>query len=151
MVWGKVDDKLHSHRKRRRAGLEAMGLWVVGLSYCGDLLTDGFIDDEYVGGEKRGRVLAQRLVEAGLWHSWTDQECPQGSEHCTRPQVDGPGWWFHDWNVSNPTKAKVTEKRSKEAAKLAAWRAAKAAKASESNGSSNPVTNRPVTRLHDHV
>ena len=151
MVWGKVDDKLHSHRKRRRAGLEAMGLWVVGLSYCGDLLTDGFIDDEFVGGEKRGRILAKRLVEAGLWHSWTDQECPYESEHCTRPEVDGVGWWFHDWTVQNPTKDKVTEDRKKNAEKLARWRAAKEAEKASDNGHGNPVTNRPVTRLRDHV
>ena len=44
MSWAKIDDRLHSHTKVRKAGLEAMGLWVLCLSHCAAQLTDGFVD-----------------------------------------------------------------------------------------------------------
>lgn len=34
MSWFKVDDKLHDHRKARKAGKSAMGVWVLAGSWC---------------------------------------------------------------------------------------------------------------------
>lgn len=49
MSWGRVDDKLHSHPKVLRAGLEAMGLWVICMSYCKDHpKTNGVVPKEFV-------------------------------------------------------------------------------------------------------
>lgn len=116
-MWSKVDDKLHNHRKARKAGLEAMGLWVVCLSYCGDQLTDGFVPDWYVAtwhpGAK-GLRLAHQLVKAGLW---------------IPAENDGEiGWEFHDYLELNPTRKKVLADRKKEAERKAEQRKANAAK-----------------------
>jgi hypothetical protein len=69
-MWSKIDDKLHSSQQQRTAGLEAMGLWTLGESYCGDQLTDGFIPAWFVAekcGQRKGVALADRLVRAQLW------------------------------------------------------------------------------------
>ena len=43
MPWFKVDDKLHDHRKSRKAGRSAMGVWVLAGSWSMDNETDGFV------------------------------------------------------------------------------------------------------------
>lgn len=102
MTWGKVDDRLHRHRKARQAKLEAMGLWVLALSFCADNLTDGVILDDEVASLCDGRravasKLADRLVTVGLWH-----------------RVDG-GYLFHDWAQYQPTRASVQAERARKA------------------------------------
>ena len=96
MTWFKVDDRLHGHVKTRRAGIEAMGLWVVVGSYCADNLTDGKIaaDVPELFAGKAGAKLAASLVKAGLWH-----------------EAEGGGWIFHDWESYQPTSAKVLADR----------------------------------------
>lgn len=82
-----VDDHFHDHPKRRKAGLEAIGLWTSAGSWCQDNLTDGFVP-AYVAERWAGRrlkVLAERLVTAGLWDPALDSD----GEH---------GWQFHDWS-----------------------------------------------------
>jgi len=67
MVWFRVDDNLHSHRKTARAG-EAMALWVIAGSWSGAHLTDGFVPDYMVDRLiPGGREMAERLVQAELW------------------------------------------------------------------------------------
>ena len=99
-MWSKIDDKLHSHHKPRKAGLEAMGLWTLCLSYCGDQLTDGYVPAWFVAtwvpGSK-GLRLADLLVAAGLW-----EERNLGREN---------GWIFHDYHVQNPSREKVLADR----------------------------------------
>lgn len=87
MPWFKVDDKLHDHRKPRKAGKAAMGVWVLAGSWSMAAETDGFIPEHVLArwGTKRD---AERLVEAGFWFPDTD---------------DGEaGWRFHDWLVYQP-------------------------------------------------
>ncbi|WP_062906412.1 hypothetical protein [Mycobacterium avium] len=114
-MWCKLDDKLHNHQKARRAGLEAMGLWTVCLSYCGDQLTDGFVPAWYVATwipGRKGVALADRLVAAGLWE---------------RAELDGEkGWQVHDYLAHNPSREKVIADREAAAKRQAAWRAQKA-------------------------
>ena len=97
MAWFKIDDRLHSHPKRWRAGLTAMGLWVVAGSWSADQLTDGFIPTDMLAALGGRPADAQKLVAAGLWE-----------------KTDG-GWQFHDWAVHQPSRATVTAQR-------AAWR-----------------------------
>ena len=97
MSWFKVDDKLHSHPKRHRAGLRAMGLWVVAGSWAGDQLTDGFIPADMLTALGGKPADAKALVDAGLWE-----------------RVES-GWCFHDWEGRNPTREDVEAER-------AAWR-----------------------------
>lgn len=115
MVWFKVDDKLHDHRKPRRAGvgsnvngLAAMGLWGLAGSYSADNLTDGFVPEHtltrWAPSLPVGRKLARLLVDAGLWHPAV---------------VDGEaGWVFHEWEDRQPTRAQVEAERAAAAERM---------------------------------
>jgi hypothetical protein len=111
MTWFKVDDGLCAHPKPRKAGLAAMGLWAVAGSYSSQQLTDGFIPEWYVQSWASGRKHADALVNAGLW---------------VRVESPEPGWQFHDWTQSNPTRAQEIARREKEAKRQAEWRRRKA-------------------------
>lgn len=107
-MWFKVDDKLHSHRKARKAGKAAMGLWVLAGSWSADNLTDGFIPATQIGACLGTRADARRLVDAGLWIP------------C---EIDGEkGWMFNDWPSYNPSKEQVEKRREEGAARLQRWR-----------------------------
>lgn len=69
MAWFNADDKMHSHPKPRRAGLEAMGLWVLAGTYSVESKRPGFVPAEFVTNYPRGRAAARRLSKAGLWAS----------------------------------------------------------------------------------
>jgi hypothetical protein len=97
MTWGRLDDKLHDHRKSYKAGTAAMGLWVMANSWCCDnWKSDGFIPtrilQRFADSEYDVEDYSGRLVSAGLWI-----EC----------EVDGePGYRFHDWQEMRPTSEK---------------------------------------------
>lgn len=93
MTWFKVCDTLWGHDKVEVAGLEAMGLWVLAGSKCGQQLSNGFITDASVLKVGGTPELAERLVEAGLWL-----------------KVPG-GYLFHDWEDNNPTREQVQTRR----------------------------------------
>lgn len=94
--WFKVDDRLHAHVKPRRAGLGAMGLWTVAGSWSADQTQEGFVPEWFVNGWKAKRYAIQ-LVDAGLW--------------LPGEKDDEPGWWFHDWEHFQPSKAEVDRER----------------------------------------
>lgn len=98
-MWFKVDDKLHDHRKARKAGKSAMGVWVLAGSWSMDNETDGFVPEDVLPrwGTKSD---AARLVQAGLW----DRETFQGEQ----------GWRFHDWSRFQPSAAVTAARRAKE-------------------------------------
>ncbi len=111
MTWFKVDDGIHSHRKTVRAGLHAMGLWLIAGAWCSDQLTDGFIPDYMVArlDPSDHEINAKRLVEAGLW-------IPE--------EKDGDkGWQFHDWAEHQPSADSVLDKRAEAKARMARVRA----------------------------
>jgi hypothetical protein len=93
MPWAKVDDKLHAHPKVARAGLEALGLHLLAMSYCAAYETEGHVDAHFAEGKaaKRTRALVARLVESGLW------------------EPNGNGWTIHDWLLYNPTREEAAE------------------------------------------
>jgi hypothetical protein len=100
MTWFKVDDGLHSHRKAVRAGVAAMGLWVLAGSWASDQLTDGWVPDYIAARLDPGQAEkhAAALVKAGLWLP---------DEH------DGErGWWFHQWDDHQPTAKSVHDQRA---------------------------------------
>ena len=107
MPWFKVDDKLHSHPKRHRAGLRAMGLWVVAGSWCSDQLTDGLIPRDMLIALGGKPADAAALVDAGLW-----EECPSG-------------WIFHHWDAQNPSRADVEARRAEDRQRKAQAREAR--------------------------
>ena len=69
MTWAKLDDRMHDDPRTERAGLEAMGLWAIALSYMGDYATNGVISKERIRkfAGRSGHWLAERLVKAGWW------------------------------------------------------------------------------------
>lgn len=97
MTWGRLDDKLHDHRKSYKAGTAAMGLWVMANSWCCDnWKTDGFIPTRvlhrYADSDYEIEEHAERLVRAGLWF-----KCEVDDE---------PGYRFHDWEHMRPMSEK---------------------------------------------
>ena len=102
MSWGRVDDSFHSHPKVLRCSLAARGLWVTGLAYACDYLTDGFVPNSFVKSlGKGGAAAATELVDVWLWHP---------------DERDGEkGWRFHDWHDYHPAAAEILEKRRRDA------------------------------------
>lgn len=69
MGWAKVDDRLHSHWKTAEAGVEAMGLWVLALSWTRENRTNGFVPRAkalQLGGRHARKHIAA-LLKASLW------------------------------------------------------------------------------------
>lgn len=98
MPWFIVDDGFHSHKKAVRAGVGAVGLWVLAGSWSADQLTDGFVPD-YIAArlDPSYEEHAAALVKAGLW---------------TESQVDGDdGWQFHEWAERQQSRDDVMAKR----------------------------------------
>lgn len=108
MPWFKVDDRLADHRKARKAGTCAMGMWVLAGSWAAAHLTDGWVPRD-VALRYGTQRQAERLVAAGLWEPG---------------EVDGePGWFFHEWSEHQPTRKEVEQKRLRAAERQAKWRA----------------------------
>lgn len=128
MPWFKVDDKLHSHRKVIRAGIPAMGLWVVAGSWCADQLGDGFVPD-YVA-QRLDPDFAEHaaaLVAAKLW---------------VPGEKDGEtGWYFHQWSDDGrqPTAEAVNAKRDEARVRMAKLRAERAAQKQKATNGSQDV------------
>jgi hypothetical protein len=135
MTWSKVCDSLHGHPKAMDAGLEAMGLWVLALSYCGAYLTDGHVKRSAAARLAGGRLddLADALVRVGLWEL-----------HPT-----GDGWQIHDYLDFNPDGETVRRDREQGRKRAAASHQRRkssgedTAKTTRSNGEASPVLQRP--------
>lgn len=95
----KIETSVARHRKFVVAGPAAAWLWVCGLSYAKEGLTDGFIPTEAIDylGVKGARKLAVALVDAGLWHA-----------------TDG-GWSIHDYLQHNHSAEQVETIKQKRA------------------------------------
>jgi hypothetical protein len=107
VTWFKVDDKLHDHRKPRRAQKAAMGVWVLAGSWCADNLTDGFVPASVLSRWGTAKD-ARQLVAADLW----EPAERHGEE----------GWQFHDWAEYQPVKKQVQDQRAAGAERLRKWR-----------------------------
>ncbi|WP_460441021.1 hypothetical protein, partial [Amycolatopsis stemonae] len=138
MTWFKVDDTLHSHKKAMRAGVEAMGLWVLAGSWAADQLTDGWVPS-YAAKRiaMNADELADALVKAGLW--------------CTGEHEGEPGWWFHEWDERQPTRDDVLARRKADAERRARWRDGKRPKGDgepstpDTEGASQDVSRRDTS------
>lgn len=99
MVWFKCDDRLPSSRKAAKAGVAAMGLWVLAGCWSAGEELDGFVPAYMVtrlaGAD--GDALASSLVSAGFWLE--DQH--EGED----------GYRFHQWGEYQPTRAQLEVKR----------------------------------------
>jgi hypothetical protein len=101
MPWVKLDDSFFSHPKVVTAGTEAIGLYVMALTYSAHHLTDGHVPAGWVK-EKAGpkaRKLAAALTEP-----------PSGFEHGLW-DLNGTGWVIHDYLDYNPSRESILAKR----------------------------------------
>lgn len=100
MAYLKIECSVARNRKFVKAGPAPSWLWVCGLAYCQEGLTDGFIPSEALKylGVKNAAQLASHLVKAGLWDV-----------------VDG-GWLVHDYLEHNKSAADVEAIRASRAA-----------------------------------
>lgn len=91
MAWLKIESSVARHRKFVQAGPAAAWLWVCGLAYCQEGLTDGFIPREALAylGVKNLRPLVSHLVAAGLWDEVDD------------------GWQVHDYLAHNKPASEI--------------------------------------------
>jgi len=94
MTWGKVDDKLHSSVKWRRASRTARGLWTTALSWCSDQENGGQVPADMLRHLDGTKADAMSLVRVGLWETTED------------------GYVFHDWDDHNPDTATVKASRA---------------------------------------
>lgn len=96
MAWIKVESCVARHRKFLAAGPAASWLWLCGLAYCQEGLTDGFIPCQALPllGPPSPHGLKAKLVAVGLWD-----------------EVDG-GWRVHDYLEHNHSASYVGAIRS---------------------------------------
>jgi hypothetical protein len=91
----------HYYKDSAIAGLSNKGelLYIRGLAFCADVLSDGFISDSQLGrfvavGITGYASLAKELDRVGLW---------------LRDDDEG-GYWVRSWEKWNLTKAEITVK-----------------------------------------
>lgn len=95
MAFVQIETSVPRHRKFLRAGPAACWLWVCGLTYCQDGLTDGFIPREAIQAlglnvsRSALRDAIAKLVEVKLW------------------EVTADGWQLHDYLKHNNSAAHV--------------------------------------------
>lgn len=100
MAYIQVEASVRTHRKFLRAGPAASWLWLCGIGYCQDGLTDGFIPLEALDylGVKDPAALVNELVKVGLWDA-----------------IDG-GWQVHDYASHNRLAADISRLKDRRAA-----------------------------------
>lgn len=74
MTWARLDDHLHDDPRTDAAGFEALGLFLVGLSWMADKRTATINRERlFKLAGRKGPWLASRLVTAGLWEELPDR------------------------------------------------------------------------------
>ena len=97
-TFARVSTEILNHKKFAALDPAAIGLWTMGNVYCWDQLTDGVIPKAQVArliaaSPKRAYLLAEKLVEVGLW------------------ERRGDNFRVHDWLEWNPPASKVLAER----------------------------------------
>jgi hypothetical protein len=130
VAWAKLDDKFHGNPKVLQAGLPALGLYVLGLSYCADQLTDGQLSRKVVAGWKGWKPAADDLVRAGLW-----EETPRG-------------YRVHDYLDWNPSREQLQRERADAAERKRLFRERRtdAGQNANATGDSGPPVPKPVPK-----
>ncbi|MGI5223019.1 hypothetical protein [Nocardia sp. CA-290969] len=145
MAWGRLDDKLHSHRKTlaipRAHRCAAIGLWTLANSWCNDHETDGLIP-AYMVDELAGSMdLAEQLCRTGKWlpvpnvSRWDKSGRPGHVPETVpdRAEIESAeAFLVLNWEQYNFTAAQLQERRAAEAERKRNWRQAKKAKSTAS-------------------
>jgi len=117
MTWAKLDDRWPRHPKAVSVGPLGRDLFVCGLCYCNEHLTDGFIPSSMLAtlalsdpsaqarnGATAASAVARRLVAARLW------------------EVAPGGWRVHDYHDWNNSADQVRAKRQAKRDRMDRWR-----------------------------
>jgi len=95
MPWVRIDDAAMTHPKVIGLSDKAFRLWVWGLAYCQQHLTDGYIPLAAIKAASVLRVASQ-LVQARLWDV-----------------REAGGWDVHDYTDWNDSREEVNDKRTR--------------------------------------
>jgi hypothetical protein len=119
MAWGKLDDGYHGHRKIRRAGLAAVGVHAMAISYSSAYGLDGFVDVDWIAqvipdADER-RAILERLLRLRLFEEVTRGEVRDVKNRAGVTVRVGPfeddGYLLHDFLAYNPSAAEVSAER----------------------------------------
>lgn len=118
MAWGRIDDKLYSHRKTMRIPraqrCAAIGLWTLAVSWSNNHETDGHVPRDIWDEFGTTEDIAETLVSAGYWIATDD------------------GYLITNWGEYNLTSDDLKAKREAEAERKRKWRDAKRARSAAS-------------------
>lgn len=121
MSWVKLDDKFPDHPKIEQAGERAAWLFVCGLCYCAEHLTDGFIPASKAARlTEASKARIDALLKVGLWE-----------------KVEG-GYQVPGYLEYQPSADKVKAERTKAAERMANGRAS-SGEVRANNQRSSPV------------
>jgi hypothetical protein len=114
VTWVYLDDKFHSNAKVLEVGNDGAGLYARALSYCGDHLTDGFVPLAWAKTAAPPK-LRKKLVDHSMWIEVKAEDWYEVMDGDTPYKVAIPtaGYFIPDYLMTNPSKARVLDKRSK--------------------------------------
>lgn len=128
MPYLNMDDNFADHPKVEALSDAAYRLHTASMLYCAKYTTNGYITPRQVA--KRTATyrpaLVRELLAAGVWHD-LGEGC--GTKHC--PVGREGAYLIHDYLEWNKSEAWWTDKRRKDAERLAKWRAEKNAERTE--------------------
>lgn len=124
MPWVRIDDGIWSHPKMNSISNDAFSLYICGLSYAGQYLTDGILSDADVE-----RIAAYR-------HAGPSSIAELVSRHLW--EREGLGYRIHDFLTYNRSRAQVEQDRAATAARQERH---KSARDGPYNGVTNGVSN----------
>jgi hypothetical protein len=124
MTWVRVEEGIGRNRKFRRAGLEALGLFVAGLGYSNEHLTDGFIPKEDLCLLLPG--TSPKALQRSVDRLTSNQDPDKPDSRPSWLVVDG-GWQIHDVHHYQPSKTEILAGRERERIRKAAQRAGRPA------------------------
>jgi len=138
MAWVALDDQIFMNRKVAQCDPASKLLYIVGLVYCGNQLTDGFIPQDtlpLLAGMAgidlaNAKQNASKLVSIGLWNDVADM------------------WHIPDYLEYNPSREQVLHKKSvrKAAGKLGGMaKSSKILANATANAKQNPSKTQPPT------
>ena len=137
MAWARIDDNFFSHPKVRKAGKDAVILYLAALCHSNCYVTEGFIADdvlELIGiqsFQNDPKPSADKLTECGLFI-----------------RVEG-GYQIHDFLEYNYSRQQINDIKAKRAE--AGRQGGRPAKQNESKMKANEKQNESHTHTHAHT
>lgn len=131
MTWAKLDDQFFYNKKVAQVDGPAKLLYLAGLVYAANQLTDGFIPEKALrfiastADVANCQDFARQLLDVGLW------------------DATGEGYMIHDYLVWNPSKQQVIATRE---ARAESGRRGGQAKAANAKQTSSNLLSKPLAK-----